>query len=495
MTITPRQSFDDVVDVDELIAKHNREQEQPANTMDLEAPESTSISTIHDDDHGKQGLSSSSSMVTVVADLSPYPGSSLEEQIESFIHSHGIVVFSKTFCPFCLDVKDFLSVRTGVPVYSIEVNGHPDGSAIHKYIKAKTNQSTVPVVFIQGSFVGGCDDVKALAAKDELEDLLGDLILHPRTEGCHRLETAKLVPRHRSDAIHPPFWFPNVVNNYVVRLTSLEILILSILSIIFRDEPWGKWLSAFMLADFTLRFLAGASISPLGMIAAVVVSPWKPQFRPGPPKQFAASVGVIFTAVSTCCYFTDDNEVPGAIVLGLLCVAAALEAFFGLCLGCEFFQLGIKYGIFPNSVYRIYTSSRQEIVDSWDYMYLDSHAPKPTLVDTDPSNKIALKYKKKTDEWTKDDFHLIRNVKSCYFAIPLAFSGLAVAFKIASDWGNRFRVRDDESIITVPDAYYQTFAVMAAVLFALLLALYLLRLMWYTKKCKSEWDCPQRSPR
>ena len=479
---TVQDSIHDVVDVDDFIVK----KEQPLN-LDVETGKSPAKTITNTD--GKEGPK-----VMIVTDLSPYPGETLEEQIDSFINSHGIVLFSKTFCPFCLDVKDFLSVRTGVPVYSIEINSHPDGQNIYKYIKAKTNHPTVPAVFIQGKFIGGCDDVKTLAAKDELEELLGDLIIHPRTEGCDQLDTAKFVTRDRSDAVHPPFWFPNVVNNYVVRLTSVEILAVSIVSIIFRDDLWGKWLSAFMLADFTLRTLVGAGMSPLGMIAVVAAAPFKPQFRPGPPKQFAASVGVLFTLVCTCCYFT-DHEVAGAVVLGILCLAAALEGVFGICLGCEFFQIAIKYGLVPNSVYRIYTSSRQEIVDSWDYMYLDSHAPKPEPVDTDPSSKIALKYKKKTDEWTKEDFHLIRNMKSCYFAIPLAIAGLAVAFKIASDWGNMFRLREDESTIIVPDAYYQTFAVVSAVLFVILFVLYSLKLFMYTKKCKSEWDCPQRSPR
>lgn len=120
------------------------------------------------------------------------------------------------------------------------------------------------------------------------------------------------------------------------------------------------------------------------------------------------------------------------MILGTLAFFAFLEGFIGYCFGCEVFMFAISLGLVPKHVYRIYTSTLQEMKDTWTYTFTDSHAPKPVVVDTDPNSKIALKYKKKTDEWTKDDFHLIRHMLPCYFAIPLAISGLSLAFKIAS---------------------------------------------------------------
>lgn len=91
--------------------------------------------------------------------------------------------------------------------------------------------------------------------------------------------------------------------------------------------------------------------------------------------------------------------------------AAGLEGFMDFCFGCLFYGIGIELGLIPDSTYRIHTSTRQETVDAWDYQNLDSGAPQPVKVDIDPSSAISLKYKKKTDEWTKDNFDIVRNMQ------------------------------------------------------------------------------------
>ena len=70
--------------------------------------------------------------VTVVDDLSDYPGTTIEEKVDSFIVQHPVVVISKPTCPFCLDVKDLFGNDLGVQVHVIEASLHPQGSTIHK---------------------------------------------------------------------------------------------------------------------------------------------------------------------------------------------------------------------------------------------------------------------------------------------------------------------------------------------------------------------------
>lgn len=67
--------------------------------------------------------------VTVVDDLSDYPGTSIEEKVDSFIDQHPVVVITKPNCPFCLDVKDLLGNVLGVQSHVIEVASQSD---IHK---------------------------------------------------------------------------------------------------------------------------------------------------------------------------------------------------------------------------------------------------------------------------------------------------------------------------------------------------------------------------
>ena len=161
--------------------------------------------------------------------------------------------------------------------------------------------------------------------------------------------------------------------------------------------------------------------------------------------------------------------------------------------GCLFYGFGIQFGLIPKSTYRIYTTTRQETVESWDYLHTDSNAPEPEKVDVDPTSAVSLKYKKKTDEWTKDDFDIVRNMQVAYFAMPVGIAGLAVAFKIASDWSEDMIKAGNRERHIVPEVWYQVIVVIAAVNFAFFLFLYLTRAVWYPRKIMKEWDCPLRS--
>jgi hypothetical protein len=44
-------------------------------------------------------------------------------------------------------------------------------------------------------------------------------------------------------------------------------------------------LAVALLVDFGLRFVAGPSVSLLGMIATLATCKYTPDFRPGPPQQ------------------------------------------------------------------------------------------------------------------------------------------------------------------------------------------------------------------
>ncbi|KAL7580306.1 hypothetical protein ACA910_004342 [Epithemia clementina (nom. ined.)] len=441
--------------------------------------------------------------VKLVGDLKSYEGSTVEEQVDSMIKTHSVVMISKTWCPFSRDAKDLLSKQIGVTVHALEVNTHPEGAIVFKYLSGSYKHYTVPMIFLKGAFVGGCDELKALHQSGELERrYLAGLIQREQTAGADKVETAKLIPGERSKAMIPPFWFPNQVNNWVVRLTGAQVFILSVISAAQYYEIWGRYLAVGLLVDFGLRLLAGSSVSPLGMTATVLSSFMKPDFRPGPPKQFASFCGLFFSFGAVLFYFLDfeGHDIVGAVWMGMLACAAGLEAFLDFCLGCVFFGFGIQFGLIPDSVYRIYTSSRQEIVDSWEYKFSDSQAPVPTRVNVDPTSAISLKYKVKTDEWTKDDFDLIRHMQVDYFAMPLAISGLALAFKVASNWSNGLEypvsgaMDGQERSLVVPEIWQYVLSAMGAFFFCLFVLLSVARAVLYPNKICKEWDSPYTSP-
>lgn len=191
------------------------------------------------------------------------------------------------------------------------------------------------MVFVRGAFLGGCDDTKALYRQGVLEQkhLVG-LVQTKRTAGTERLETAVLVPKDRSVAMNPPFWFPNTVNNNVIRLVGAQVCIISCLSAALHWKVWARWLAVGLVVDFSLRLVAGSGVSPLGMTANFLSSPFKPDFRPGPPKQFASFCGLFFSAMATIFYFLDfaGHDIVGACFMGGLAGAAGLEGFADFCL-------------------------------------------------------------------------------------------------------------------------------------------------------------------
>lgn len=446
--------------------------------------------------------SDNSACVVQVADLSVYEGTTVGEQVDTYIRAHAVAIIGKSHCPFCRDVLDLLCNQLGVQVHVINVDkplaGGATGSDVHKHIIDAYKHKTVPAVFCRGTFLGGCEDVKKLHASGTLElETLAGLIDKPRTAGADRLETAHLLPtEHGGKAIHPAFWFPNVVNNYVVRVTGFQVCVLAVLSAAFPNEDWARYIAPGLLIDFMLRFMVGASASPLGMIATFVTSSFKPQFKPGPPKQFASFCGVFFCLMGTIFYFVkfSGHQYIACFFMAGLAGAAGLEWAFDFCLGCLFYSWGIMFGIFPDYVYRIYTSSKQETEDSWEYMFYDSNAPAPEKVDTDPSSPISLKYKRKTDEFTKDDFDVIRNMQVSYFSMPLALLTLAVAFKMGANFSETFNTTGTLRQHILQDEFYIIAGVFGGSIFALWIALYSVRLVLYPHKCKTEWDSPLLSP-
>jgi len=98
----------------------------------------------------------------------------VRSQIESTVKGHKVVLFmkgSRTFpqCGFSATVVSILNQL--IPSYET-VNVLAD-SAIREGIKEYSQWPTIPQLYINGEFVGGCDIVKSLHASGELNKLLG----------------------------------------------------------------------------------------------------------------------------------------------------------------------------------------------------------------------------------------------------------------------------------------------------------------------------------
>lgn len=101
------------------------------------------------------------------------PASSTDFVTEA-IANNKVVIFSKSYCPFCRDTKqlfDSLGELDGAVVYELDEMG-PEGGAIQQALAEMSGQRTVPNTFVHGQHVGGNDKVQALARTGELQKLL-----------------------------------------------------------------------------------------------------------------------------------------------------------------------------------------------------------------------------------------------------------------------------------------------------------------------------------
>ncbi|KAG2580816.1 monothiol glutaredoxin-S10-like [Panicum virgatum] len=102
-------------------------------------------------------------------------GSRMEESVKKTVADNPVVIYSKSWCSYSMEVKALFK-RIGVQPHVIELDHlGAQGPQLQKVLERLTGQSTVPNVFIGGKHVGGCTDTLKLHRKGELASMLSDL--------------------------------------------------------------------------------------------------------------------------------------------------------------------------------------------------------------------------------------------------------------------------------------------------------------------------------
>ncbi|KAJ3276287.1 Glutaredoxin-1 [Terramyces sp. JEL0728] len=96
---------------------------------------------------------------------------SVKDLVESSIEKESVVVFSKSYCPYCKKAKQILSNK-GANAKVYELDQMDNGDEIQSYLASKTGQRTVPNIFIKKQHVGGCSDLQELESNGKLTQLL-----------------------------------------------------------------------------------------------------------------------------------------------------------------------------------------------------------------------------------------------------------------------------------------------------------------------------------
>ncbi|KAE8149619.1 glutaredoxin [Aspergillus avenaceus] len=97
--------------------------------------------------------------------------SAAKTKAQTLINENPVVVFSKSYCPYCTASKKLLSDQ-GATFHALELDLEKDGSAIQDALQEITSQRTVPNIFIKQKHIGGNSDLQAI--KGDLPRLLKD---------------------------------------------------------------------------------------------------------------------------------------------------------------------------------------------------------------------------------------------------------------------------------------------------------------------------------
>jgi len=98
--------------------------------------------------------------------------------VNDFITNNKVAMYSFTTCPFCRRAKDFLEGE-GIEYSAVELDeleGN-EGNEIRATLGRMTQRTSVPSIFINGKYIGGCNDgpgILPLASSGELSKLLNE---------------------------------------------------------------------------------------------------------------------------------------------------------------------------------------------------------------------------------------------------------------------------------------------------------------------------------
>ncbi|KAK2765519.1 hypothetical protein FQN54_008373 [Arachnomyces sp. PD_36] len=94
-----------------------------------------------------------------------------KSKAQKIVDENAVVVFSKSYCPFCRATKSLLQ-ENNAPFYLMELDEVDDGAAIQDALQEITGQRSVPNIFIKQKHIGGNSELQA--RKAELPSLLKD---------------------------------------------------------------------------------------------------------------------------------------------------------------------------------------------------------------------------------------------------------------------------------------------------------------------------------
>uniref|UniRef100_A0A7R9WUC6 Glutaredoxin domain-containing protein n=1 Tax=Craspedostauros australis TaxID=1486917 RepID=A0A7R9WUC6_9STRA len=102
----------------------------------------------------------------------------LKAFIETEVGQHQVVIFAKSYCPYCHRTEDLFEQKPELKDADIVIHHldeRQDGPELQDQLHTMTGQRTVPNVWINGSFLGGNDDTQRAYSNGKLQGMLSKM--------------------------------------------------------------------------------------------------------------------------------------------------------------------------------------------------------------------------------------------------------------------------------------------------------------------------------
>ncbi|OMJ72584.1 hypothetical protein SteCoe_28943 [Stentor coeruleus] len=100
-----------------------------------------------------------------------------KEKVLQDIAKHNVLVYSKTYCPYCERAKRKLQSME-IKFQNYEIDKLPDGNEIENALFEITKQETVPNIFVTGMHIGGNSDLVKAIKDNKIQELLTKAKVH-----------------------------------------------------------------------------------------------------------------------------------------------------------------------------------------------------------------------------------------------------------------------------------------------------------------------------
>lgn len=211
-------------------------------------------------------------------------------------------------CSYCKEFSQvMLKLRYSYAVMYIDLLPSKLAAEVQDYLEISTLHKTRPLIFLDGSFLGGCMSLKKL--QNNVQNLNGQEDLQNNLE---EEESISGIPRLSQEIsistvdIDDRVEFGKYVYKQVIRLNMLYTIALGIACGVLYPQAYVKWIMTALAGDLFLRAIFSEHHSPLGLLSlSVTLLLLKAKKVPSFPFRLLSFCGFLIVAICRTALFPE----------------------------------------------------------------------------------------------------------------------------------------------------------------------------------------------